>query len=463
MSLLRNIQLPLFAPETTVPTGGGRTLGGDGDMSKEDMIEFMADEETQDVIDLGEKPGKTKEKTKDKTQSKGQSSTEEETETDEETTDEESDEESDENVDEELQELEQELEGPTDEQLELVTPVRRREILKKYPTLFKDFPYLEKAYYREQQFTELLPTIEDARNAVEKSQTLDRFEADVIQGGNTENILKAVKEENPNAFLKLVDDYLPTLAKVDEKAYLHVLGNVSKHTIIAMLNEARRLGLGENGNGNGNALQMAAQIMNQFVFGSSEFTPPQPLAKNNPQDAKKDTEIQQREQQFVRQQLDSAVGDMNSRVNNTLRNTINAHIDPKESMTDYIRGKASQDALDDLQRLINQDSRFKTLADKLWEAAIKSNFSKEAVDRIKSAYLSKAKTLLPTVIKKARIDALKGMGKRVRNESDDESEGRDKKGPITPGAPRSQRQSGGKISKASDIPKGMSTLDFLNS
>ena len=37
-----------------------------------------------------------------------------------------------------------------------MTPVRRKEILAKYPKLFKDFPYLEKAYYREQQFTEVL-------------------------------------------------------------------------------------------------------------------------------------------------------------------------------------------------------------------------------------------------------------------------------------------------------------------
>jgi hypothetical protein len=462
MSLLsRNILFPLFAPDSVAgPTGGSPTVGGD--MSKEDMIEFMADdEESSDVIDLGEKPGKTK-KDSSKDTRKGEGQTKEETETDEETTDETSDEESDdESTDDELQELEQELEGPTEEQLELVTPVRRREILKKYPNLFKEFPYLEKAYYREQQFTELLPTIDDARAAVEKSQTLDKFEADVIQNANTENILRAVKEENPEGFLKLVDNYLPTLAKVDEKAYLHLLGNISKHTIFAMVTEARKLGLGEGGNGH--ALQSAAHIMNQFIFGSSDFVPPTNLAKENPQGDKKVDEIKQREQQFVRQQLDGAVNDMNSRINNTLKNTINAHIDPKQSMTEYIRGKASQDALDDLQRLINQDSRFKALADRLWEAAIKANFSRESVDRVKSAWLSKSKTLLPTVIKKARIEALKGMGKRPREDNEEESQTRDKKGPITPGAPRSQEGKGGKISKAKDIPRGMSTLDFLNS
>src|SRR6187399_1594582 len=78
--------------------------------------------------------------------------------------------------DDELKEIEEELDGPKEEDLELMTPVRRREILAKYPKLFKDFPYLEKAYYREQQFTEVYPTIQDARAAHEKSQILDRVE-----------------------------------------------------------------------------------------------------------------------------------------------------------------------------------------------------------------------------------------------------------------------------------------------
>src|SRR5262245_60605887 len=83
----------------------------------------------------------------------------------------------------ELKEIEEELKAPEDENLlEITTPVRRKEILAKYPKLFKDFPYLEKAYYREQQFTELLPTIADAKLAVEKAQILDRTEQQVMSG-----------------------------------------------------------------------------------------------------------------------------------------------------------------------------------------------------------------------------------------------------------------------------------------
>jgi hypothetical protein len=401
-----------------------------GDLSIDGINDFLNQDDDKEVIDLEEgKPKPTK-----------IPSTEDGGEDKDETKEEEPD---------ELEELEQELEPPTEEQLELVTPVRRREILAKYPQLFKDFPYLEKAYYREQQFTELLPTIDDARAAVEAKNVLDRFEADVMKG-NTEAILKAVKTDSPKGFAKIVDDYLPTLARVDEQAYFHVLGNVTKHTIVAMVKEARASG--------NEALQSAAQLLNQFVFGTSDFKPPTNLSKAEPESDGKDKELERREQQFTRQQFESARGDLNTRINNTLSNTIDANIDPKKSMTDYVRKNASREALEMLESVLSKDSRFQTLKDKLWEAAFNEHFSKVSVDRIKSAYLSRAKTLLPSVIKKARMDALRGLGKRV-----EEEETTPNKGPMPVNRPRSNEPSkGGKIKDAKDIPKGMRTIDFLN-
>lgn len=398
--------------------------------SHEDTIEFLGAEDEPETLELEDKPKPTKlEKVVDDGKADGDDSQDEE------------------KVDDDLLELEQELEGPSEEQLELVTPVRRKEILAKYPTLFKEFPYLERAYYREQKFTELLPTIEDAQQAVAAKQTLDRMEVDVM-GGNTELILRAVREQNPKGFAKIVDQYLPTLAKVDEKAYYHVLGNVTKHTIVAMVREARRSG--------NEALQSAAQLVNQFVFGTSDFQPPTQLSKDEPREDGKDVELQQREQQFVRQQFESARDDLNIRINNTLKNTIDANIDPKKSMSDYVRKNASREAIEMLDSVLSKDARFIALKDKLWDSAFKENFSRNSVERIKSAYLSRAKTLLPTVIKKARIDALKGLGKRSgEDETPDKS-------PVSIGRPRSQDGKGGKITKASDIPKGMRTIDFLN-
>lgn len=443
MSRLFN-NMMVMAPEGDGGKSGAMTIEPGG-LSKEDMINFLGDDDQDDKIELDPDKRTPKDKKPPKVDDDDEIHAEE---GDDDKTDE------DEDTDDELDEIEKELEGPSDEELEVVTPVRRREILKKYPTLFKDFPYLEKAYYREQQFTEIFPTIGDAKESHEKAQVLDMFEKDVINGGNTEKILAAVKSENPESFHRLVDQYLPTLAKVDQAAYHHVLGNVHKYTIHAMVREAR-----QNKNED---LEKAAAILNQFVFGNTTYTPPTNLAKNkNPeQEQQQDTETK-RQNEFVQTRFNTTMTDLNTRVGNTLRNTIDAHIDPKNSMSEYIKKNAIKDAQDSLNTAIRSDRRFTTLLDKLWEDAIKKNFNQESTDRIKSAYLSRARTLLPSVIKKARNEALRGMGKRVRDDSDSGESETSRNPTVKNEQPRSNKS--GKIRSAKDIPHGMKTIDFLNS
>lgn len=350
----------------------------------------------------------------------------------------------------ELKELEEELKEPTEEDLELMTPVRRREILAKYPKLFKDFPYLEKAYYREQQFTELLPTINDAKVAVGKAQVLDRIEREVMDG-NIGNVLHAAKSENQESFHKIVDNYLPTLRQVDQNAYYHVLGNVIKDTIITMVREGRALG------DQGAPLQQAANILNQFVFGSQTFQPPQQLSKQSrPEDQSREEELRVREQQRTMQTFETVKDDLQSRADNVLKSTIDQHIDPRKTMTDYVRKTATREAFETLEDLLTKDRHFRGLLDRLWEKSFEKGFDKESTEKIKAAYLSKAKTLLPSVIKRARNDALRGLG---RKDEIEETEPTNRRGPIQPGRP--QAPSSGKYKSGKDIPKGVSTLDYL--
>jgi hypothetical protein len=408
--------------------------GGEGASGEKETFELLNVEEPEETLELEpKKPAKEDE--------------EEEPETPEE--DEEEKEEDD-----ELKEIEEELEGPKDEDLELTTPVRRREILAKYPKLFKDFPYLEKAYYREQQFTELMPTIQDAKTAVAKAQFLDKFDRDLMNG-DISTVLHAAKEADHEAFLRIADNYLPTLRKVDQQAYYHVMGNVIKDTIVTMVREGRALGE------QGAPLQAAANVLNQFIFGSQQFTPPTMLSRQSNPDEQQRAYVQATEERNrVVTQFESTKDELQTKADNVLKATISQNIDPRKSMTDFVRTHAEQEALNTLENLMAKDVRFRGLLDRLWEKAFEQRFNKDSTDKIKSAYLSKAKTLLPAVIKKARNDALKGMGRRVSEQvEEEETQEPAKRGPITSG--RSTPPSSGKFRKPSDIPKGMSTLDVL--
>jgi hypothetical protein len=431
------------------PTDSGGSGGGaieDKELSKEDMINFMADDNDEnEVIELEDKKSSNKKEAKT------------EVKVDEKDDEKDDSEEEKEEVD-ELDEIEEELkkdETNDEEEIELISPLKRREVLAKYPNIFKEFPQLEKAYYKEQKYSELLPTIKDAKDAVEKAEVLDKFEIDLAKG-NTEKVLLAVKQSSPDAFAKLVDDYLPNLAKVDQTAYHHVLGNVIKNTILAMAQEAR--------DSNDEDLMTAASAVNKFVFASSKFEKPVPLSKGEVKNPEID-ELKKKEQEFTKRQFETARDSVSDKIDKTLKATIEGNIDPKESMTDYVRRNASREALEELQEHLNSDTRLKSILNKLWERAFKDNFSPKSVEAIKSTYLSRARTLLPSVIKKARNEALKGLGKRVKEDDEETTETTSlKKGPVASGKSTTSVNRGkSPRESAKTIPQNMSTLDFLMS
>lgn len=307
----------------------------------------------------------------------------------------------------ELADIEEDLKEIDEEKLELTTPVRRREILKKYPNLFKDFPYLEKAYYREQQFTEILPTIDEAKEAAESHKVLQRYTEDMVEKGNIHNVLKMIKEASQETFAQVVDNYMDHLEKVDPQAVLHVQSNIVKHLIIGMVEEAKA--------SQDDDLRTAALLLNKYAFGSSKFVPPQRMSKaEKAEDSEKESALTKKEQEFQERQIKTAVGEVNTRVNNAIKAAIDNNIDPQGSMTDYVKRSATKDALDKISNLIEKDVRFQKIVEKLWEKSAKDDFSKESQDEIRRAFLSKAKSLLAPVLKSARNEALKGMGKRVK-------------------------------------------------
>lgn len=348
--------------------------------------------------------------------------------------------------DEKEEELEEE--EPKEEDLALTSYPRRKEILAKYPNFFKEFPTLNNAFYRERAYTELLPTIEDAKEVIARASDFDKFEEKLLSGDN-ESVLQAVKDADPNAFAKIVDNYLPNLQKVDQQAYYHIIGNTTKNIIVAMAREAATT--------KNEQLQSAALILNQFMFGNSNFTAPQNLAKEEP--AK---EVNDERAKFFQERFESVRDDLSTKADNILKSTITANIDPKEAMSDYVRRNAVKDCLEAVNESLESDTRFRASLDKLWEQAFEDNLSQKSLDKIKSAYLNQAKVILPNLISKTRREALGGLaktsGKVKDNGEDDDLEVRAKKpGSSSSSSNRTNESEKGKI------PRGMKTLDYLNS
>lgn len=343
--------------------------------------------------------------------------------------------------DEEIEKLD--LKEP-DDVGDIEAPPRKKEILKEFPELFKKFPFLEKMMYRDRQITELFGSFDDAKEIAEKSEIFNGFENQLLSG-NTEEVLRSVKNTDEKAFNMIVDDYLPTLAKVDKEAYYHVVGNLNKRLIMEMVQEANDT--------KNDDLKQAALYVNQFVFGSSKFTAPTTrVAKPD----EKSTEVEQERLAFVKEKFESARDDLQSRIDNTLRATVSDYIDPKGTMSAYVKKKAVADAMDILGSSIDSDSSVVKNLNRLWRDAFEKKFSKESLGRVQSFYLSKAKGNLKNAILKARAEVLKDARPVNRDKETDEKEEDSprQRRIITPGKPSQPR---GK----NEMKKGESVSDFF--
>ena len=323
---------------------------------------------------------------------------------------------------------------------------KRSDVVKKYPTLFKEFPGLEKKIYKTEKYEEIFPTLKDANEARERSETLENAES-LLVAGDTTDILKSLRNQDEEAFKRVVDNFLPTVEQLDRTVYLQLMGNTGRFFIKNMLAEAQRFGQQTE---QYKALVGSAQILNQFLFGNSQFQDIQPISKPVT-DA--DKRISEREQQLIQQRFTEVRDDLIQRADNAITAKINELIDPKNSMTPYVRAKALDDAKRQLDNQIGSDDRFKQNLDRLWQNLISQDFSNSAKEQIKTAYYNKARTLILDVIKKVRNEALSGKSAPIKKvvETDDE--------PVTP---RRANTAAPKRGQQDERKKGESTSEYLN-
>lgn len=317
---------------------------------------------------------------------------------------------------------------------------KRQLILKEFPELFKKFPQIEKAMYREQEYARVFPTISDAKEANERLQDFSKFEGELLNG-NLESTLISVKNANKESFSKITSELLQTLEKVDKDAYLGTLSHVVKNTIFSAYDFAKK-----NGD---EQLEIAAQLLNKFIFQTTNVTPSRIEPKRELTDQEKQLSV--RESAFAKQQLETAVDSVSTRVESAIKSAVEKSLDPKGLMTPYVKNKAMDDILSQARTEILNEPRFRALYDKMWLGAAKENYNSDSRDRIRKALINRAQSVLPDIIRRVKADALKGQTTRLVNKkTDDEPEEQGSRVPT-------KRNTSVKEPK-----RGMSTLDFLN-
>jgi hypothetical protein len=318
---------------------------------------------------------------------------------------------------EELEEVEEEKEEeePDETKDQIKTRPAFKAITAEYPDFFKKFPDMREMYFREQAYTKEFPTVEDAQEAretVERFNNLDEMvSAGTIEG--SQDFLKSIKESDDSIHKNFALNFLGALAKNDRDLHYQVLTPVAQDFIAQVFSEGSKLGEAEGKNLRNAALVFAQYYFNDLDIAKGKKTAVKVEAKN--EEAEK---LQREREAFYAEKYEAAEATVNTSIRATLNREITKALDPKgDTFNSFLLKTLTKETLTAVDLAISKDTQYTSRMSSLWKQARKLGYSKESTDRLVSAYLSRARQLLPEIRNKIRSEALSGKSEEKSTHS----------------------------------------------
>ena len=328
------------------------------------------------------------------------------------------------------------------------------DIKAKYPSFFKDFPGLKTAFFREQEFSKIFPSLEEAKDALEVKDRFDNIK-DIVFSGDVANFLKQVPESSRAIF---AENFLPDLFTVDKESYYAITTPVIQNIFSNVFKAAAQ----KRDNNLGNAAILAYQE----IFGGELEDIPNLLSKGiqaQPRQAREEDP----ERIAIRQERESLNLEKRitlqtaawSEVQRDLTREIEKGLDPNNAIRPGLKKIIVDKIFNEVVAEVAADAAHVKRMDDLWERERKAGYRGAFKGSLKNTYLSRAKAIIPRVRQKIRSEIAgsqksndKALGKKV--------EGLASRRDVQPGK---VAKPGTKITSAKDPAfKKMSDLDFLS-
>lgn len=304
----------------------------------------------------------------------------------------------------------EEKEEKEEEVIDDLARVEFAEITKEFPEFFKKFPTLKHAFFREQQFTEIYPTVEDAKAAAESQTQLEEI-TEVVVSGDVGQFLTDLKDENEEGYKKFTANFIPTLFKADRDLYLEIISPEVSRFIKNVFEFGKK-----NNNEN---IQNAAKIVRKELFGGAyedidkEITEPLAAPKKTANEEKLEKQIAADEQKKY--------NDLHTTITNECYSALEAEINKglvdlkgKEGISKLIAKDIKQQIIDEMQK----DGGYINRMNAIWKKEGRNGFSGTNKDTFKATFLAKAKALLPKIRAKVRKETL-GAEEPVKEKKDE--------------------------------------------
>jgi len=331
-----------------------------------------------------------------------------------------------------------------------------KEIKTKYPEIFKDFPDLKEALFRDRKYSEIFPTIEDAQEAQSSSTSYDEM-SNLLFSGDPEDLnkfLESMKEGSKDSIQSMAVNFLPILYKQDEGAYFDVIHTVIENAIKNVYKEGV--------NADRENVRNAAILFSRIVFGDDDIaSTDKRMTRHIKIDSESKVTLNNERKEMKDQRYIEVKDNVVGRCSKTLKKEI-------------LKGMTSNDISDDLKEILvdriqqevgtflNNNENHMKIMNSLWKKGYNAGFVGDWEARLTSAYLARAKSVMPAIRNKIVSKVTKTSADDSRNKME-----------IISGSNRREIHGSGKASKSvvksvTDIPDNKidwgrtSDLDYFN-
>jgi hypothetical protein len=306
----------------------------------------------------------------------------------------------DENEEEEEQESEEELPEPAKD----LHPFERpsiKQITEQFPDLFKKFPSLRDMYFREAEFSRAFPTIEDAKEAAENNEAFTDIREDVFSGDGSK-FLSAIKEVDEKKLESFASKVLPSLIKVHPAAFWRAANPLVEDIARNMFAK----GVKEKDE----SLQNAARYLSDYFFGNTEVAE----GKKTTVVKEESSEVAKERETFDNERYNEFRGKVSNEIVTSVKGLIDSkdvksgksRLDPDDVLSPFIKSTIIDRIILDLGKELASDKDHIKFMDSLWAKSKRNGRTDEDKARIVSAYLARAKSLIPSLRSKYVSEAL---------------------------------------------------------
>lgn len=263
-----------------------------------------------------------------------------------------------------------------------------RALKKDYPDIFKKHPQLRVAVAEHRQFRNMFSSIDEAREATEAQQRFHQIRDQLIDKADFGSLLDEINQADGTAAVRMVRKVLPAILERSRDLYFEITEEPISQFIHAAYNRAAR-----EGNQN---LKNAALHFWKF-FGKDGA--PRPIA-SGPSEA--DQQMEQRIAEHEGKKYQDAMQFVNRDIQSGLTELIERSIDPKNSLKETTKKALVSELVRTIDQEVASDQNHMARVGRLWQNARRSSYASGHTSRIISAYLERAKQLLPKHARKVR-------------------------------------------------------------